>query len=86
MSQTVPLTMAPAPTPINSVPVTLHRSASFSYDLINHSIAFPGQLCPFPSSPSLLVDANKLLSDRPQLIDCPRCKVSGQCTVGQVGL
>ena len=27
------------------------------------------------NSPSLLVNANKLLSDRPQLIDCPRCKV-----------
>ncbi|CAK5012871.1 unnamed protein product [Meloidogyne enterolobii] len=29
------------------------------------------------NSPSLLVNANKLLSDRPQLIDCPRCKAHG---------
>ncbi|KAL3102155.1 hypothetical protein niasHS_003564 [Heterodera schachtii] len=41
----------------SSVPVPLHRSASYS--------------------PSVLANANKFLSDRPQLIDCPRCKQHG---------
>lgn len=26
-------------------------------------------------TPSMLVNAKKYLSDRPQLLDCPRCKV-----------
>ncbi|CAI79282.1 LITAF domain-containing protein [Caenorhabditis elegans] len=29
-------------------------------------------------TPSMLVNAKKYLSDRPQLLDCPRCKVHGE--------
>uniref|UniRef100_A0A914C9A0 LITAF domain-containing protein n=1 Tax=Acrobeloides nanus TaxID=290746 RepID=A0A914C9A0_9BILA len=29
-------------------------------------------------TPSMLVNAKKYLSDRPQLLDCPRCKTHGE--------